>query len=95
MLGDPVVSLRGPNFQGKNAISIHTVHASLTLNWSAYNETGDPVFLDGAMQHLDAAADVLILKDGLTLATGSNVISAEGEAAVFMVLGAREEVLLL
>ena len=91
MPADPPDALRQLGFQGKNFISIHTVHASLTLDWWAYKETSDPVFLHGAKQHLDAVADFLLLKDGSTLTTGSYVMSAKGEPAVFTILGAREQ----
>ena len=90
MPAEPPLSAHLRKTRGSTAVAIRTVHISLLLDWWAYKETSDPVFLRGAKSHLDAAADFLIFDDGSTLQAGSCVTSA-GQMNRSTVLGAHED----
>ena len=76
MPAEPPLSAPLRKSKDSTAVAIRTVHIFLILDWWAYKETNDPVFLRGAKSHLDAAADLLIFDDGLTLQTESCVTLA-------------------
>ncbi len=61
------VQVRSTTLSGRDLACIDNVHPNLTLDWWAYRQTGDKVFIEGAKRMLDASVDAFINKDGSTI----------------------------
>ena len=51
----------------RHLVCCDNVHPNLMLDWWAWKETGDPVFLTGAERMLDVLVDYFIREDGSTI----------------------------
>ena len=51
------VQVRSTTLSGRHIVTIDSVHPNIMLDWWAYQQTGDKVFLDGARAHLDAIVE--------------------------------------
>ncbi len=61
------VQVRSTTLSGRDKACVDNVHPNLMLDWWAFGQTGDRVFVDGACRHLDATIEDFICADGSTL----------------------------
>lgn len=61
------VQVRSTKLFGRDKVCVDNVHPNLILDWWAYKETGDPVFIAGARRHLDHTIEQFICDDYSTV----------------------------
>ncbi len=62
------VQVRSTTLSGRHIVAIDNVHPNIMLDWWAYKQTGDQVFLEGARAHLDGTlAHNFVREDGSTI----------------------------
>jgi unsaturated chondroitin disaccharide hydrolase len=60
------VQVRSTTLSGRHIVAVDNVHPNIMLDWWAYKQTGDRVFLNGARAHLDATLHNFVRDDGST-----------------------------
>jgi len=61
------VQVKSTTLASRRIVAVDNVHPNLRLDYWAAAETGDPVFREGAMRHLDVTARDFIRPDGSTI----------------------------
>jgi len=61
------VQVKSTTLASRRIVAVDNVHPNLRLDFWAAVETGDPVFREGAMRHLDVTARDFIRPDGSTI----------------------------
>jgi unsaturated chondroitin disaccharide hydrolase len=84
------VQVRSTTLSGRDKVCCDNVHPSLILDWWAYKETGDPVFVDGARRHLDLTERDFILEDGSTVEFADYDVLTGRPLRYYTLLGAHD-----
>lgn len=61
------VQVRSTKIFGRDKVCVDNVHPNLILDWWAFEQTGDPTFVQGARRHLDHTIDHYICGDYSTI----------------------------
>lgn len=61
------VQVRSSALASRSIVAVDNVYPNLILDWWAYGETGDDIFIHGALRHLDLTARDFLRADGSTV----------------------------
>ncbi len=86
------VQVRSTKIFGRDKVCVDNVHPNLILDWWAFEQTGDPVFIEGARKHLDHTIDTYIRDDYSTIEfCNYDVSTGLPVGAHYTLLGADDE----